>query len=629
MSSASDILQTTTSQRPRAARGQTDAQHGQDFSALVESNVSADKAAQQPAATDQSERRTEDSRASQADRSSNAQTENAHNRREQARATRNRDDRSTDAATRRDVAQEAAHETGAQTADPSGKTRAGETSTQENVRDTADEADLTAEQNADAGADAPATDMPSAITIAVTLNPETALTSEINTPGAESDAAIADALNAQGSAKNAEQQTAFAQLASEAATQDAAISDDAAKNSATQDQPGQAATDSATDTDPSTEAAKATKNAARDVAATDGDDTGQATKAVSQDAIAQAAISAASRRDAKKAQAELRTDAANRVANSDDTLAAGEQSAATSKTDQTDAALIANAGADAGARAGRGAVNREVNRGERSSPSDIAPLKTEGTSPTDAEAAILSDAGTNAETTDANDNEIAASAQAAKAGTPHLAAERAAAANHALALQAALADSVAGQAQSSFANPVSAQAMPGGLQQPILQNVALFDVSSASQPGGQASGQAVAVSGLATEIVARSRDGSNRFEIRLDPAELGRIDVRLDVDKHGNVSSRLIVERTETLDMLRRDAAGLERALQDAGLKTSDNGLQFSLRDQNSSRQQDDQSQNQRHARLIIADEDSLATAPAGQTYGRMLGNAGGLDIRV
>jgi flagellar hook-length control protein FliK len=72
--------------------------------------------------------------------------------------------------------------------------------------------------------------------------------------------------------------------------------------------------------------------------------------------------------------------------------------------------------------------------------------------------------------------------------------------------------------------------------------------------------------------------GKNRFEIRLDPPELGRIEVRLDVDRDGNVTSRLTVERVETLDLLRRDAAGLERALQDGGLKTTDNGLQFSLR---------------------------------------------------
>ncbi len=66
----------------------------------------------------------------------------------------------------------------------------------------------------------------------------------------------------------------------------------------------------------------------------------------------------------------------------------------------------------------------------------------------------------------------------------------------------------------------------------------------------------------------RAREGKNRFEIRLDPAELGRIDVRLDIDRQGNVTSRLLVERADTLDLLRRDLSNLERALNDAGLKT-------------------------------------------------------------
>ena len=80
--------------------------------------------------------------------------------------------------------------------------------------------------------------------------------------------------------------------------------------------------------------------------------------------------------------------------------------------------------------------------------------------------------------------------------------------------------------------------------------------------------------------------GKNHFEIRLDPPELGRIEVRLDVDRDGHVTSRLIADRSDTLDLLRRDASGLERALQDAGLKTADNGLQFSLRDQTMGREQ-------------------------------------------
>ena len=67
-------------------------------------------------------------------------------------------------------------------------------------------------------------------------------------------------------------------------------------------------------------------------------------------------------------------------------------------------------------------------------------------------------------------------------------------------------------------------------------------------------GPTVPVAGLAVEIAAQMRAGKNRFEIRLDPPELGRIDVRLDVDKDGNVTSRLMVERSDTLDLLRRDA---------------------------------------------------------------------------
>lgn len=38
------------------------------------------------------------------------------------------------------------------------------------------------------------------------------------------------------------------------------------------------------------------------------------------------------------------------------------------------------------------------------------------------------------------------------------------------------------------------------------------------------------------------------------------------------------VERPETLELLQRDARGLERALQDAGLRTDSGSLNFNLR---------------------------------------------------
>jgi len=56
--------------------------------------------------------------------------------------------------------------------------------------------------------------------------------------------------------------------------------------------------------------------------------------------------------------------------------------------------------------------------------------------------------------------------------------------------------------------------------------------------------------------------------------------VRLEVDRDGKVTSRLVVDRPETLNILRQDAPALERSLQQAGLKTADDALQFSLRDQ-------------------------------------------------
>jgi flagellar hook-length control protein FliK len=138
----------------------------------------------------------------------------------------------------------------------------------------------------------------------------------------------------------------------------------------------------------------------------------------------------------------------------------------------------------------------------------------------------------------------------------------------------------------------------------------------------------VPVQAIAAEITANVQIGRSRFEIRLDPPELGRIDVRLDVDRQGNVTSHLIVEKASTLDFLRRDAQQLERALQDAGLKTSDNSLQFSLRDQ---QQQSNQQADHEPPRpkLLVADEETTVAEAAGRTYGRMIGLRGGLDIRV
>jgi flagellar hook-length control protein FliK len=140
---------------------------------------------------------------------------------------------------------------------------------------------------------------------------------------------------------------------------------------------------------------------------------------------------------------------------------------------------------------------------------------------------------------------------------------------------------------------------------------------------------AVPVAGLAIEIVSRAQEGGKRFDIRLDPPELGRVDVRLNVDDNGKVTSHLVVERSETLDLLRRDQPQLERALQQAGLNT-DGGLQFSLRDQNSAqRDQTPRDGRANTSQLIVPDDETAAAEAARRGYGRLLGRAGGVDIRI
>jgi chemotaxis protein MotD len=184
----------------------------------------------------------------------------------------------------------------------------------------------------------------------------------------------------------------------------------------------------------------------------------------------------------------------------------------------------------------------------------------------------------------------------------------------------------------------SADKLAGGtiqlvsLQHPAAQAIAGGSVApGAPLPATPASDPttAVPIAALALEIAGRAQAGVSRFEIRLDPPELGRIEVRLDVDRDGQVTSRLIADRTETLDLLRRDAGEIERALQQAGLKTTDNALQFTLRDQSFSGGNQDTGSQAAAVRLLVPDPDLPASEPAATGYGRSLLLGAGIDIRV
>ena len=154
--------------------------------------------------------------------------------------------------------------------------------------------------------------------------------------------------------------------------------------------------------------------------------------------------------------------------------------------------------------------------------------------------------------------------------------------------------------------------------------------AATAQAAAAAVNAAVPIAGLPVAIAARALGGATQFDIRLDPPELGRIAVRLDVDRDGQVTSHVTVDRADTLQLLQSQQPQLERALEQAGLKTADNGLQFTLRDQSFAGQNGQSGQGGSQANtatIVIPDADQPAT-PATQIYSRFA-RVSGIDIRV
>lgn len=146
--------------------------------------------------------------------------------------------------------------------------------------------------------------------------------------------------------------------------------------------------------------------------------------------------------------------------------------------------------------------------------------------------------------------------------------------------------------------------------------------------------QNVPVSAVAVEIGVKSLAGVNRFEIRLDPPELGRVEVRLEIDEAGAVQARLVVDRVETLALLQREARTLERAFEQAGLKPSEGGIDLTLRDpQADSRgQQRGDERGHRgepHRTAPPRAEAEAGEGPAPQPIRTVWRLAGGVDRRV
>lgn len=134
---------------------------------------------------------------------------------------------------------------------------------------------------------------------------------------------------------------------------------------------------------------------------------------------------------------------------------------------------------------------------------------------------------------------------------------------------------------------------------------------------------------VAVHIKKNVADDVDHFTINLHPAELGRIDIKLDIGADGRVNAMVAVEKAQTLELLQRDSRGLERALQDAGLQTDSNSLNFSLRgDGNQSQGNDNGSGSGKRGRGLRGGAGDEADPGQSAAYTVTVGD-GRLDIRA
>jgi len=91
----------------------------------------------------------------------------------------------------------------------------------------------------------------------------------------------------------------------------------------------------------------------------------------------------------------------------------------------------------------------------------------------------------------------------------------------------------------------------------------------------------------------------------------------------------LMVERPETLQLLRRDATALQQALNNAGLQANADSLSFSLQDNNAGNQAQSfagQSQAGSNFTNLEPTKDEVNLGPI---YNVNLSASGGIDIRI
>lgn len=126
-------------------------------------------------------------------------------------------------------------------------------------------------------------------------------------------------------------------------------------------------------------------------------------------------------------------------------------------------------------------------------------------------------------------------------------------------------------AAQGTANTASAAAQPASTSSPLTDATRAVATPPALQSAPAATIQ------VYSRIIERADGRAQRFEVRLDPVELGRVDIRIEIGADRKVHAVMAVHDSAALTDLMRGQRALERALSDAGIDLADNGLRFEM----------------------------------------------------
>jgi flagellar hook-length control protein FliK len=193
--------------------------------------------------------------------------------------------------------------------------------------------------------------------------------------------------------------------------------------------------------------------------------------------------------------------------------------------------------------------------------------------------------------------------------------------------QAAQTTSTTNTASNSASSNSPTSSFASALSQAAGTNTAAAQTSSAERPAPTQPQQVIEQ--IKVNITRAAKAGLDKVTIALRPEELGRIEIKLEMTQDGQVRANVTADNPATLELLQREARGLERALQDAGLNTDASDLEFNLRSEDQDRLAEQRDQRGQGGRNHSAGGDQALAANENDEifdYQRAANLRGGVD---